>query len=66
MGEWPREIHGHVVNKKSDFLRASGTREDAKMQSTFHCVRCGIQVAGPDDPRLEETTCRGGSRDWQS
>lgn len=66
MSDWPKELHGHLVDRKVDFVRRSGARSEEGAQYTYTCVKCGVQVAGPDDPRLVDVKCQKLTHDWQA
>ena len=64
MADWPRELHGHTVARKLDFIRSSTSRSGEAVGYHYYCVGCGLKFEGPDDPRLQTTGCYRGTRQW--
>lgn len=56
MVDWPRQLHGHIIDKEVDFLRRSGPAKEEIVQ-VYKCVRCARHFNGADDPRLRAIKC---------
>lgn len=65
MGDWPREVKGHTLAKKVDFVRDSDEPRGRGAKTTYLCVKCGTRFDGPEDPKLEQKPCHASTHDWQ-
>lgn len=66
MERWPRELKGHTVAKKIDFVRKADSSGGDTAKPIYLCVKCGVRFEGPEDPKLERVSCRGLTHEWQT